>query len=224
MQPDHLLLAHVHGHHTPLRLSPTLRLRVLPTSSHPDLPHITCLGTHCLKASDLLTHRPEALHRRLLSDHLLALITATTNPTHVSALYARSPHSSPFQIQRSLKDLLNMGLIERPARGFYSPAPPNPVFTTHTTAATTPEEQKAATLNVTAATTPEEQKAATLNVTAATTPEEQKAATLKITAATTLEEEKASSLKIAATTTPEEEKASSLKIAATTTPEEEKAA
>jgi AAA domain len=207
MQPDHLLLSHVHGHHTALRLSPTLTLSVLPTSSHPDLPHITCLGTHSLTASDLLTHRPDALHRRLLSDHLLTLITATTNPTHVSALYARSPHSSPFQIQRSLKDLLNMGKIERPTRGFYSPAPPNPVFTTHTTSATTPEEQKAVTLNVTAATTPEEQKAATLNVTSATTPEEQKAAKLNVTSATTAEEQKAFSFTITSATTAEEQKA-----------------
>src|SRR5204862_3221246 len=29
---------------------------------------------------------------------------------------------------RGLKDLLNMGLIERPARGFYAPAPADPVF------------------------------------------------------------------------------------------------
>ncbi len=210
MQPDHLLLAHVHGHHTALALAPTLTLHVQPMSDHPDLPHITSLGTHSLTASDLLTHRPDALHRRLLSDHLLALITATTNPIHVSALYARSPHASPFQIQRSLKDLLNMGQIERPARGFYSPAPPNPVFTTHTTTATTPEEQKASSLNITAATTLEEQKASSLNIIAATTPEEQKASSLNIIAATTPEEQKASSLNSTATTTPEEQAATTL--------------
>jgi AAA domain len=224
MQPDHLLLSHVHCHHAALALAPTLTLHVQPTSVHPDLPHISSLGTHCLTASDLLTHRPDALHRRLLSDHLEALITATTNPIHVSALYARSPHSSPFQIQRSLKDLLNMGRIERPARGFYSPAPPNPVFTTNTTAATTPEEQKASSLNIAATTTPKEQKASSLNIAAATTPEEQKASSLKITAATTPEEQKASSLKITAATTPEEQKAASLNSTATTTPEEQKAA
>jgi AAA domain len=224
MQPDHLLLAHVDAHHTALALAPTLRLRVLPNSLHPDLPHVTSLGTHSLKARDLLTHRPDALHRRLLSDHLLALITATTNPIHVSALYARSPHSSPFQIQRSLKDLLNIGQIERPARGFYSPAPSNPVFTTHTTVATTPEEQKASALNIAAATTPEEQKASSLNMTAATTPEEQKAVSLNMTAATTPEEQKAVSLNIAAATTPEEQKAVSLNMTAATTPDEQKAA
>jgi hypothetical protein len=131
------------------------------------------------------------LHRRLLSDHLLALITATTNPIHVSALYARSPHSSPFQIQRSLKDLLNMGQIEHPARGFYAPARPNPVFITHTTSATTPEEQKASSPNIATATTPEEQKAASLNIASATTPEEQKAASLNIASATTPDEQKA---------------------------------
>jgi AAA domain len=191
MQPDHLLLAHVDAHHAPLALAPTLTLQVQPNSLHPDLPHITSLGTHSLKASDLLTHRPDALHRRLLSDHLLALITATANPIHVSVLYARSPHSSPSQIQRSLKDLLNMGQIERPARGFYAPAPPNPVFTTHTTAATTPEEQKASSLNITAATTPEEQKASSLNTIAATTPEEQKVSSPNITAAITNGEKKA---------------------------------
>jgi AAA domain len=207
MQPDHLLLSHVDGHHTPLALAPTLRLRVLPDSLHPDLAHIISLGTHSLTASDLLTHRPDALHRRLLSDHLLALITATTNPIHVSALYARSPHSSPFQIQRSLKDLLNMGQIEHPARGFYSPAPPNPVFTTNSTAATTPEEQKATTLKITAATTPEEQKATTLKITAATISEEQKAATLNTAAATISEEQRAATLNTAAATISEEQKA-----------------
>jgi hypothetical protein len=206
MQPDHLLLSHVHGHHTPLALAPTLTLGVLPNSLHPHLAHITSLGTHSLKASDLLTHRPDALHRRLLSDHLLTLITATTNPTHVSALYASSPHASPSQIQRSLKDLLNMGRIEHPARGFYSPAPPNPVFTTHTTTAATPKEQKASTLNITAATTPEQQRTPSLNITAATTPEQQKISSLNITAATTLEQQKATTLNITAAITPEQQK------------------
>jgi len=40
--------------------------------------------------------------------------------------------------QSSLRDLLNMGQIDRPARGFYTLAPANPTFPSNTSAATTP--------------------------------------------------------------------------------------
>jgi hypothetical protein len=126
MQPSSLLLSHVKSISS--SLAPTLVFQIQRHPDLPTLPSITMQGTHTLQAIDFLTHRPEALHRRLLSLHLLKLIAEVTDPIHVSTLYARSPHSSPFQIQRSLKDLLNMGQIEHPARGFYSPAPANPIF------------------------------------------------------------------------------------------------
>jgi hypothetical protein len=59
---------------------------------------------------------------------------------HVSTLYAHFPHFSPFQIQRSLADLLRTEQIERPARGFYAKSPDNPVFSPKTTSPTPLDE------------------------------------------------------------------------------------
>jgi hypothetical protein len=110
MQPDHFLLSHALNRHA--ALTPTLTIHIQPIPAKPHLPHITIQGTHSLRAKDLIETHPDTLHRQLLSQHLLHIIAATTDPIHVSTLYAKSPHSSAFQIQRSLADLLNMGQIE----------------------------------------------------------------------------------------------------------------
>jgi hypothetical protein len=136
MQPDRLLLAHARNIHAVL--TPTLILQIQPQHDNPDLPHFTFHGYHSLKAKDFIDNRPDTLHRRLLSEHLLSLIADATDPVPVATLYALSHNSSPFQIQRSLRDLLNMGQIDRPARGFYTLAPANPTFPSNTSAATTP--------------------------------------------------------------------------------------
>jgi hypothetical protein len=143
IQPDRLLLAHVKNKFAPL--APTLILQTQWSTSSPKTPSIAFHGTHQLLAKNFLDHRPDTLHRQLLFDHLLQLIKASPNPTHVSSLYAQSPHSSPSQVQHTLKDLLNMGQIEQPARGFYSPTPANPVFRPKGTPGTplTFEEQEA---------------------------------------------------------------------------------
>src|SRR5437762_7162948 len=126
MEPDRLLLAHAKSIHA--ALSPTLILHIQSRSHASKLACITFEGTHSVTANDLLTQRPDALHRRLLFQHLRKIIASAPAPIAVATLYARSSHSSPTQIQRCLKDLLNMGQIEHPARGFYAPAPTNPVF------------------------------------------------------------------------------------------------
>ena len=113
---------------------------------------------------------PYTLHRRLLSEHLLRIISGETDPIPVATLYTLSPHSSPFQIQRSLNDLLRMGQIERPARGFYAPAPATPVFPQQGTAATTSSPPPVNNLKPTAATTPTPQPADVLNITTTITP------------------------------------------------------
>src|SRR5262249_15879897 len=123
IQPAHLLLTHAKSHQT--ALSPTLILRIQRRSSDPVLARITTQSSHSLQAQDFIENRPDTLHRRLLSEHLLSLIAATSNPVPVATLYARSPHSSRFQIQHSLRDLLNMGQIERSAGGFYCRATPS---------------------------------------------------------------------------------------------------
>jgi hypothetical protein len=164
MQPDRLLLSHALSRHT--ALTSTLILQIQSLLANPTYPHITVLGIHTLQASDFISHRPDALHRRLLSQHLLRIITETPDPIPVSTLYALSPHSGAFQIQRALSDLFRMGQIERPTRGFYTLAPANPTFPLNTTATTTPNPTNS--LNTTATTTPN--SADSLNATATTTP------------------------------------------------------
>ena len=167
MQPDRLLLSHAKSTHA--ALTPTLILQIQSRPDNPDLPLIAHLGSHSLKAKDLIENRPDTLHRRLLSQHLLHIIAESTEPIPVSTLYTLSPHSSPFQIQRSLNDLLHMGQIQRPARGLYSSAPTNPTFPPNATTAKTPNPKSAKDLNGTAAKASTPKPAKKLNETAART-------------------------------------------------------
>ena len=192
MQPDRLLLSHESNHTAP---TPTLILQIRPSSNNPDIPNITLIGSHSLKARDFIEKRPDTLHRQLLSKHLLHIIAETTEPIPVSTLYTLSPNSSPFQIQRSLSDLLHMGQIERPARGFYSAAPANPIFPENiptakklspepadelkSTAARAPSPEPTDKFNSTAAKAPSPQPAKALNSIAATTPNVPPASILK---------------------------------------------
>ena len=182
--PDRLLLSHATSRHA--ALTPTLTFQIQPSSSNPDLPHIIILGSHSLQAKHLINYRPNTLHRQLLSQHLQAIISEALDPVPVATLYARSPHSSPFQIQRSLNDLLNMGQIERPARGFYTLAPTSPVPSFKPTTATSPSTQPDTELKPTTATSPSTQPDNKLKSTAATSPSTQPDNKLKSTAATSL--------------------------------------
>jgi AAA domain len=130
MQPTSPLLAHDFCRHS--ALSQTHSLQIQPLFEHPDLPHITFHGYHSLQARDLIENRPDVLRRLLLAQQLLGLIADAPAPMHVSTLYAQFPHFSPYQIQRSLADLLRTEQIERPARGFYAKSPDNPVFSPKT--------------------------------------------------------------------------------------------
>jgi hypothetical protein len=181
MQPDRLLLSHSLSRHS--ALTPTLILQIQPMPTNSDIPHITVQGSHSLQARDFIENRPDSLHRRLLSRHLLRLIAAATDPIHVSTLYARSPHSSPFQIQRSLNDLLRMGQIERPARGFYAPA--TPVSPLNQTGAITPSPISASPLNQTGATTSPPTSTSSLDQTGTTTSPPTSASSLDQTGTTT---------------------------------------
>jgi AAA domain len=111
MYPDRPLLSHVLSRHN-IALTPTCSLQIQPLPGHPDLPYITFHGYHNLLARDFIDYRSDTLHRRLLSDHLLAVITKATDPIHVSTLYTLFPHCSAFQIQRSLSDLLRTDQIQ----------------------------------------------------------------------------------------------------------------
>jgi AAA domain len=110
MQPNHLLLSHDLNRHT--NLTPTLTLHIHPIPKNIELPHITIQGSHTLTAKDLIEYRLDTLHRRLLSQHLLAIITNTPDPIPVTTLYAHFPHSSAFQVQRALSDLLRTEQIQ----------------------------------------------------------------------------------------------------------------
>jgi hypothetical protein len=172
-----------------------------------------------LQASDFFSHRPDALHRRLLAQHLLRIISAATDPVHVSTLYSLSPHSGAFQIQRALSDLLRIGQIERPARGFYTLAPANPTLPLNTPATTTPTTELNTTatitpnptdqLNTTATTTPN--PTGELHVTATTIPTNE----LNVSAAITSNTELTNELNVTATITPNP--TDQLHVTATTT-------
>jgi hypothetical protein len=128
--PNRHLLCHIQNHRT-IAAAPTCTLSIQPFATHPDLAHFHYLGTHTLTAQDLLQNRPDTLHRRLLSQHLLDFITHHPDlcPIPVTTLYSAFPNSSPSQIQHCLKELLSNEQIDRPARGFYAPAtltPPTP--------------------------------------------------------------------------------------------------
>ena len=200
MLPDRLLLAHARNIHT--ALTPTLILQIQPRPTNPYIPHITIQGSHSLVARDFIENRPDTLHRRLLSEHLLSLIADATNPVPVATLYARSHNSSPFQIQRSLRDLLNMGQIERPARGFYSSSHINHISPINVTAATTHIPEPVSQLNSTATTTHIPEPVSQPNPTAATTPILEPVSQLNLTAATTHIPEPISQLNLTAATTP----------------------
>jgi hypothetical protein len=165
MQPDRLLLSHALGRHS--ALTSTLTLQIQPLLSNPTHPHITVLGIHTLQARDFISHRPDALHRRLLSQDLLRIITEAPDPIPVATLYALSPYSGAFQIQRALSDLLRMGQIERPTRGFYTLAPANPTFPLNAPATITPDPTNS--LNVSATTT--SNPTSSLNAPATITPD-----------------------------------------------------
>jgi AAA domain len=137
MQPDRLLLTHAPSLHTVLTPTPTLTLHIQPLPKNSDLPHITFHGHHCLTFHDLLDNRPDVLRRRLLAQQLLGIITSAPSPLHVSTLYAQFPQNSPFQIHRSLSDLLRTEQIERPTRGFYTKPPTNPTLMPPNKTATT---------------------------------------------------------------------------------------
>jgi AAA domain len=172
MQPEHILLSHALSRHSPL--TPTLACQIQPLPTNPDLAHFTLQGTHTLQACHLLTQRPDTLHRRLLAQHLLPILATSPSPVPATTLYALFPNSSISQIQHTLKDLLLLGHIQRPSRGFYAACPTTPKL--NHTAATTPQlTAPAATtppitpkLNHTAATT--SLATTKLNTTAATTP------------------------------------------------------
>jgi hypothetical protein len=211
-QPDHILLSHALSRHSVL--TPTITLQILSKPENPDIPHITVLGSHSLQAKDLLAHCPDTLHRRLLSHHLLSLITAATDPIPVATLYARFPNSSPFQIQRSLNDLLSMGQIERPARGFYTLAPTNPTFPLNETTARTSNISPTSSLKQTAATTSDTAPTSPLKQ---TTSDTSPIRSFKQTATTTSDTAPTGKLKQTATTTSDTAPAGKLKQTATTT-------
>jgi hypothetical protein len=121
MQPKQILLSHALNQHG--ALTPTLALRIQPLPTNPNLAYMTIQGHHILQADQLLAHRPDTLHRHLLAQRILPIIANSTEPTSATTLYAHFPHSSISQIQRALKDLLNLGHIERPTRGFYTTCP-----------------------------------------------------------------------------------------------------
>jgi AAA domain len=124
IQPDLLLLSHVESASS--ALCHTLTLRIQPLPSNPHLAAPTVVGSHPIFARDLIEQRPDTLHRLLLTQQLLSLISRTPDPIHVTTLYASFPNSSTYQIQRALKDLLTAELIDHPSRGLYTcTQPPN---------------------------------------------------------------------------------------------------
>jgi hypothetical protein len=129
-----------------------------------------------------------------------------------------------------------MGQIERPARGFYAPAPANPVFRRKATAATplTPEEEEAELERWVQEAVEEIKADMRARANAAATPSDKSGVSpewIRLTQALRADKElqqlhaaeRARELSAAATTTPNPEPATSLAIIATTTPNPEPA-
>ena len=221
LQPNHLLLAHAKNRHA--ILTPTLTLQIRSDESNPDFPYITILGSHRVQARDLINYRPDTLHRQLLFQHLLQIITATTDTIPVSTLYTLSPYSSAFQIQRSLSDLLHMGQIERPARGFYTLTPTTPISPLKSSAATSPEQSQNINLKSSAATSPEQSQDNNFKSSAATSPEQSQDNNFKSSAATSPEQSQDNNFKSSAATSPEQSQDNNFKSSAATSPEQSQA-
>jgi AAA domain len=177
IHPDCLLLSHADSNSSPL--ARTLTLQIQPLPDDPDFAHLTVVGSHPLRAHDLMEHRPDTLRRQLLADNLLSFILHSAAPIPVTQLYTHFSPASPFQIQRSLKDLLNTEQIERPSRGFSAPL--------HATVPTTGAQPLKDELTVTATTTLEPLPTNALTKPATTTSELPPTNELTQPAATTLE-------------------------------------
>jgi AAA domain len=223
MQPDRLLLSHALSRHT--ALTPTLTLQIQSLPDNPKLPHITIQGPHTLPARDLLSHRPATLHRRLLAQHLLAIIAAAPDPISVATLYSLSPHSGPFQIQRALSDLLHMGQIQRSSRGHYTlkstttiTPTPGPANQLESTATITPNANATNHFKSSATITPNADAPNHFKSSAAITPNANAKNELKPTATITPNANATNELKPTATITPNAGPKNELKPTATITP------
>jgi hypothetical protein len=115
---DHLFLSHV----TSCQAARTLILQIQRLPAHPHYSHIVVLGFHCIQAKDFMESSPDALLRLLLSQHLLSIITDAPGPIHIFTIYEQLKPLLTEKLQRSLNDLLCMGQIKCPARGWYSSA------------------------------------------------------------------------------------------------------
>jgi hypothetical protein len=207
IHPDCLLLSHADSNSSPL--ARTLTLQIQPLPDDPDFAHLTVVGSHPLRAHDLMEHRPDTLRRQLLASNLLSFILHSAAPIPVTQLYTHFSPASPFQIQRSLKDLLNTEQIERPSRGFSAPL--------HATVPTTGALPLKDELTVTATTTLEPLPTNALTKPATTTSELPPTNELTQPAATTLEPLPTNELTEPAATTLEPLPTNELTVTATTT-------
>lgn len=117
-QPGHLLLSHVacriQG------LAPTLCLTITSVYHLPRQPRVIFTGTHSLQAQQLLHVHPGVLHLQLLAPRLVAEIAASPEPVALATLRMRFPHSTPSQLQRTLRQLVQEGILLRIGRSLYT--------------------------------------------------------------------------------------------------------
>jgi AAA domain len=117
-QPGHLLLSHVacriQG------LAPTLCLTITSVPHLPRQPRVTFTGTHALQAQQLLHVHPGVLHLQLLAPRLVAEIAVSPEPVTLASLRPRFPHSTPSQLQRTLRQLVQEGILLRIGRSLYT--------------------------------------------------------------------------------------------------------
>jgi hypothetical protein len=118
MEPDHFLLTHAACRVQ--ALAPTISFSIVSSAKTPHLPHIICEGLNPLRASDLLTQRPSALHTMLLGQRICALLATTSEPVSLDAIREHFPRSTLAQVQRTLRRLVQDGALNRPARGLYT--------------------------------------------------------------------------------------------------------
>ncbi len=117
-QPKRFLLTHVACRIQDV--APTISFTITSHPENPRYPSITCTGLDSLQACDLLNLHPGTLHVKILVSRLQAELIASPEPITLATLRERFLHSTPAQVQRALRQLMQEGTLTRVGRNLYA--------------------------------------------------------------------------------------------------------
>jgi AAA domain len=117
-KPGHILLSHVACR---IRgLAPTLSFTIASFPSPTRHPQVTYNGPHPLQAQELLHVHPGVLHLQLLTPRLVTWIGNWPDPVSGADICPYFPYSTPSQVQRALRQLVQEGTLLRIGRNRYT--------------------------------------------------------------------------------------------------------